>query len=1133
MRKQNNHILYSPSDVVAFLHSPFITWMNRLALEQPELCPEEDPQDALLDYLADKGLAHESAFLDELRLHYESVVEINTKQSDEARLADTLHAMESGAELIFQACLMRDNFRGYADFLVRVPGQLRFGDYLYEPWDTKLSRSIKPYFVVQLACYAELLEELQGVLPNSMAVVLGDQTKHKFRVSDYLDYYRAKKDELLEQQAAFDADQQPDPFDFADHGNWSNYVEALRHTQDHLSLVANISRLQIKKLEAAGIGSLEALSLTALSSIPKLNPRIFDKLKQQARIQLQSREKGSTCFEVIAVDAESPTGLALLPLHHDADLFWDLEGFPLVEGGLEYLWGCAYFDERRERLFWERWAHDHEQEEAAFRDFIKFAYQRWLANPGMHIYHYGHYEVTVCQRLMGRYGAGENEIDELLRNGVFVDLYKIVRQGLLIGEPKYSIKNVEHLYRGGRDTEVSSGGDSVAVYARWRDNPDGDDWETSSTLSDIRDYNIDDCNSTQELVDWLRDQQRTHGITYASQGAEFEAPALYEFTEEDLLENALRDLASDNSRSADDRVIAGQLAWLVKFHKRANKPMWWRYFERLGMDFAELYDDPDCLAGCQRTNRAPFIQKPRDRNLCYEYSYDTAQEFRNRRFTSAKVLSTIPKSVAVCDLDTRHGTLLLKSKFSPPANCDLIADEYVSAKPLEDAIKAIADAFLNHSKLPKPLREFLLRLQPDVSSEELLAIDELDGQAKLEKIVSTIAALNNSYISIQGPPGTGKTYTAKHIILELLRRGHSIGITSNSHEAINNLLLGVLSLMEEQSDRFTLCKIRRDPEPQFEGTNVICLEASSDIDEAVGPGRVVGATAWGFARQGARVDYLFIDEAGQVSIANFVAMSAQAKNIVCLGDQMQLPQPVEGTHPGDSGLSILDYILKDHATIPPEMGVFLNRTYRMHAGVNAFISEAIYESRLNNDPACDRQEILFEAGKGGLLQRRTGIQYISLDHSGNKQASFEEVSMITELVPQLLSSQWRDKQGQIHPLKVEDILIVAPFNYQVNELKKALGPSARIGTVDKFQGQEAPVVIVSMAASVAAESSKGVRFLLKRNRLNVAVSRAQALVMVVASSSLLEGCPTNLADINLYSLFYRLRTAQWYEVICK
>lgn len=1118
-------LIFSPSDLVRFVESPFASWMARNALENPDSGIDKDPPDALLSYLAEKGIEHESRFLDELQSRYGSVVTIPDDLDDAGKLSKTREAMQEGAEVIFQACLEKLPFRGYADFLIRVDTPSDLGEYSYVAWDTKLAKEMKPYFVIQLCCYSEMLEVMQGVRPESATVVLGTNEEIPFELGEYFDYYLAKKGEFLIQQKDFDAAKMPDPFQYANHGEWTSFVEEQRQESDHLSKVANITRLQIQRLQSAGIETCADLTTTTLDRIPRLHDEIFTNLKAQAAIQARSQDIGATAYEVKPRKSLMPSGLSLMPPADSTDLFWDLEGFPLEEGGLEYLWGCTYLDEHGQKQFWERWAHDHGQERQAFIDFIEFSYGRWRANPNMHIYHYGHYEVSVCKRLMGRYTVCEFEVDQLLRHGVFVDLYKVVREGLFVGEPAYSIKNIEHLYREQRDTEVASGSESVVVYAKWREAPDGEDWSSSEILHSIREYNIDDCDSTLELAQWLRGAQTESGVLYEAVGESADDVPEREPDEFDILQDNLLALSESASESEESRFLARHLAHLTLFYRREHKPTWWRYFERSAMSFTELYDEPDCLVGCKRTTREPFKKTPRARKLVYEYTYDTNQEFRNRRFNEVYVLGLQNQNATVESIDTEKGTFLL-SKMEPPADkIDIIANEYVNPKPIVESLLNIGQKFLNNRELNRPLRDFLMRRPPDVDRGLLLAIDKAESQEKLDKISEVVIGLDNSLITIQGPPGAGKTYTASRVILNLLRLGKSVGVCSNGHKAIDNLLISVHKLCIEAGEDFPISKVKGGEDELFDQYPFRQIVSTGDIGDGIRSGGcVVGASAWGFSRPEGQVDYLFIDEAGQVSIANLAAMSPQAENIVCLGDQMQLPQPVQGTHPEESSLSILDYFLLDQSTVPRDMGIFLNRTYRMHKNVNRFISEAIYGGRLENDPLCDRQEINLNQDASRWLSRESGIEYIEVPHTGNKQASLEEVETIVSLVDALQGCSWIDKQGADHPVRAEDILVVAPFNYQVNELKKNIGPSARVGTVDLFQGQEAPIVIVSMTASIAAESPRGLDFLLSKNRINVAISRAQALAIVVGSDSLLDGSPSKLLDMRTYNLFYHLRT---------
>lgn len=1128
MKRESNTsgLIFSPSDLTRYIDSPFASWMARHRLEIPDSGIEKDPEDPLLAHLAGKGLEHEANFLETLQSRYSDVVTIEDDIDDATKLEQTRAAMARGADVIFQACLEKSPFRGYADFLVKIDQRSALGDHAYVAWDTKLAKEMKPYFVIQLCCYSEMLEAMQGWLPDTATVVLGTDEEVDFMVSDYYHYYQAKKAEFMEQQAKFDAESMPDPFQYVQHGEWSEFVETQRQERDHLSKVANITRNQISRLEAAGISTMSGLAATSQERVPKLHEEIFATLKNQAAIQLRSEQTGTTEWEIRATGGSKKNGLANLPSANAADLFWDLEGFPLEEGGLEYLWGCALLDEQGERQFWERWAHDQEQEKQAFTDFIQWAYQRWLDHPGMHIYHYGHYEVSVCKRLMGRYGVSEFEVDQLLRHGVFVDLYRIVLQGLVVGEPGYSIKNIEHLYRGKRETDVATGGESVVVYAQWREAPDGYDWQTSEILNGIREYNIDDCYSTMELADWLRNAQLEADVDYQPLDGAEEPPEEREPNELELLEEALLSVAVSESETEENRFLARQLAHLVLFHTRENKPVWWRYFERSGMSFNELYDDPDCLAGCRRTDREPFLKSDRSRNPTYEYRFDTNQEFRNRRFKTVHILNIEDKSAAVHLIDSDAGILQLTRKQEPPEVIDVIAFEFVSPDSIDQAIYSIGEQFLQDRQLNKPLKEFLLRQLPDVDPELLLGVEgKADGE-KLDQIIEVISNLDHSVVTVQGPPGTGKTYTASHVIHWLLKSGKSVGVTSNSHKAIDNLMIATYALCTKSGDDFQFTKVQPEENELFENYPWWHIKSSREIWNGLQEeGCVIGATAWGFSTPGGQVDYLFVDEAGQVSLAKLAAMSNQAKNIICLGDQMQLPQPIQGTHPGDSACSILDYFLQDTPTVPPEKGIFLNRTYRMHKGVNGFVSDAIYSGRLGNDPACDRQEVHLVGALRDLPPRGTGILYLEAAHTGNKQASQEEVELIVPIVEALYGSSWSDKEGVQKSFTPEDILVVAPFNYQVNELKKKVGALARVGTVDLFQGQEAPVVILSMAASVATESTRGVDFLLNKNRLNVAISRAKALAIVVASDTLLEGSPAKLVDMKLYNLFYWLKAA--------
>lgn len=1129
MYKQDDQVIYSASDLVGFSRSPFASWMDRLRLEHPQLAPERDPADSLMELLADKGNDHELALLGRLKNQGLSVIEIPTQSItfEEQHLA-TKNAMQSGADVIFQAALELLPFRGFADFLVKVPnaeGQSSsLGDYHYEVWDTKLAKTVKPYFVIQLCLYAEMLESLQAVRPEHLVIALGSGTNKRLRTDDYFYYCHSLKQRFLETQKAFDYRQMPNPADSADFGRWSTYANQLLIERDHLSQIANISHSQIKKLEQAGVSTCAQLIALTDYRIAGLNPAVVATLQAQADIQRQSNGQIPPMYKILT---PKNSGLALLPPHSPQDVFFDIEGFPLMDGGLEYLWGNTYFDAHGNHQFKDFWAHNPAQEKIAFKAFIEWVYARWQQDPQMHIYHYANYEIAACRKLMGRYGVCENEVDQLLRHNVFVDLYNIVKASILLGEPRYSIKNVEHLYRGKRDTEVGNGGDSVVVYEKWREafaeGRETDDWQTCKTLCDIRDYNIDDCNSTQQLTDWLREQQAQNHISYIGIHKEDEPKISDEITARTNLRDKL--LSKSEGLNGDDARITENMAWTLEFHRRETKPMWWRLFDRMGLSHMDLEDDLDCVAGCVRTAREPFKESDRARHYCYEYQFDTQQEYKPLKNDSAYLLGPELNKVTILheESDFDKGLVVVKAKEEPENIISLIPDEYVAAGAIQTAIDEVVADFDAGSLQNTAINDFLYRKVPRIKNHAGGAIvNATDSNTRLQQIISAVVNLENSYLTLQGPPGAGKTFTGKHIIAELVKKGKKIGISSNSHKAINNLLIGVAEYCREQNIP-AKCFCTKDTGDEIADNNITVID-NRTIQGNLEPGCVVGTTAWGFCREELKgeFDYLFIDEAGQVSVAKLIGMSRATSNIILMGDQMQLGQPSQGSHPAESGLSILDYLLHDSPIIPPDMGVFLDTTYRMHSAVNHFISHAIYQGKLKSDLSNDKQKVVVPAGYTAKLSQEAGVIFVPVEHQGNTQASDEEVVVIQQMVSELLGRMFIDKKGKATPISLEHMLFVAPYNHQVGKLQQALGGSAKVGTVDKFQGQEAPIVFFSLCSSDAGESARGMDFLFDKHRINVAISRAQCLAITVGSPNLLNSPAKNLEQMKKQNLIAML-----------
>ena len=674
----------------------------------------------------------------------------------------------------------------------------------------------------------------------------------------------------------------------------------------------------------------------------------------------------------------------------------------------------------------------------------------------------------------------------------------------------------------------------MVVYEQWRElnarGEQGDNWKNSTILNDIRDYNIDDCESTQELADWLREQQATHGIIYLGK-TETQMP---ELTEEVTERTALRDRLLAQipvQRELYDNIdrLRENMAWVLEFHRREAKPIFWCLFDRLGLTDTELMDELDCLACCQRSEREPFKAKSRSRNLSYEYRFDRNQEFKgaHKSFYLLGVENENGGRVKATFLDEEsdleQGLIVLSAAKELPEFVTLIPDEYVNADPIPQAITEVVNDYQQGKIAPdkSAILDFLMRAKPRIAGHSCGAIAPSHVPAeRLQQITQAISQLQHSYLPIQGPPGAGKSYTGKKVIAALLKRGAKIGIASNSHKAINNLLLSAARECISQGVTASFaCTQDTDPELQERG---VVIAKNNQLSGLLDGAFVVGTTAWGFARDdmAGQLDYLFVDEAGQVAVANLIAMSRSADNLVLLGDQMQLGQPSRGTHPAESGLSVLDYLLHDTATIPDDMGVFLGTTYRMHSAINGLISEQIYDGKLDSHSSNDERTVAVPAGYNGPLDKEAGIVFVPVEHSGNTQAADEEVAAIKALAAELLGRSFSQGEGrQDRPIAWSDMLFVAPYNHQVSKLRTVLGKQAKVGSVDRFQGQEAPIVFLSMCASDPEESSRGIEFLFDKHRLNVAISRAQSLVVIVANPAIGNISVTKVAQLKLVNLF--------------
>lgn len=1112
MQKSNAGKLFSASDLVNFAACTHLTHLDLVNLETP-LEKTADSEEAVL--IQDKGFAHEAAYLELLQKQHGEVVNLQKpKASDRDAYRDTVEALKGGAKVVFQATFLSAPWVGHADFLVRVDSPSKLGAFSYEIEDTKLARTTSAKFILQLCLYSEMLAEIQGVMPKHIHVVLGDGRKETFILANYLRYYRQIQKRFLAWVTQQERTSYPERRDRCDLCRWRNLCTGQWEADDHLNRVACISRVQIPRLNAAGISTMHELAkVTVDSAVPRIQPDTKNRLAQQARLQIQTLETGKPIFELLP--AHLDMGFARMPIPATGDLYFDMEGNPLEDGGLEYLFGLYFFDAGK-AVFKPFWAHSRSEEKKAFEEFIDFVVARLKKFPGAHIYHYAPYEPTALKRLMSYHGTREQEVDDLLREHKLVDLYAVVREGIRVGEPSYSIKFIEHFYSEAREGDVKNAGASIVFYEKWKATGD------NALLTAIEDYNRDDVVSTFELREWLRSIQPPIGAGIGSEevlakpekvksAAALRAEAQMAAYRARLVDN----LPVDRLTWTDEQRVSELLFQMLEFQRRADKPVWWALFARQDALEDDLIEDVEVIA-CLEVERPSTSDGGGTRHY---FSYPE-QEFKLKTGSSCCVVCNL-KDVEEVFIDEDNRRVSFVWKQSEPLPVDGLAittEKPIPTYGIQAAYRRFVDSYLAGNAKYQAGLEFLRRAMPNVRGHDHGTSLVRTGESLLQATTRVVAGLENSYLFVQGPPGAGKTYTGSHVIVELMRQGKTVAVASNSHKAINNLLEAVEKVAKESKFEFLGVKKSSGAETRLNGQFIVDNDSSAAISERVEQYSLVAGTAFLLSASGfeQKFDYLFVDEAGQVSVANLMAMSTCASNLVLLGDQMQLGQPIQGVHPGESGLSALDYLLRGESTIAPNAGIFLADTWRMHPDVCQLISDAVYDSRLVAVPENSNQRLVLRSGAHPAL-RSTGVVFHEVEHDACSQRSEVEADLIAEVFRSLLQQAFVNKKGVEAPMGIANILVVAPFNQQVNLLKRKLPAGARVGTVDKFQGQEAEVVLVSMTTSSGEYLPRDIEFLYNKNRLNVAVSRAKCLAVVVANPRLLDvDCktPEQMALVN-------------------
>jgi uncharacterized protein len=1146
MKIVDGHPRFAASDLSNFLACRHLIRLDSLSAHG-RLKPDK-PFDIGFEMLVERGEAHEATVLARFRADGLDVVEIPRLADHEAATA-TRDAVSRGAHVIYQGVLQASRSQGgpallgRPDFLVRaellskadgLPPETRSG---YEVVDAKLARTAKARAVLQTAFYSSLLSELQDAAPRWMHLALGDGEVSSFRVADYSAYERRIR-QLLESFVAEDpgdtppATPYPEPVEHCAICRWSANCDARRRRDDDLSLVAGMPSSQRLALKSVGVSTRRGFA--ALEAVPRLdrgNPESLERSQLQARLQVASEDVGRVQYQLLEPEQDDDgalvrnRGLLALPEPNTGDLFFDIEGARYYsedgrEFGLQYLFGIVDtgdIDAEGRPRYTQIWAFDREGEKRAFEELIDFIMVRRERHPGLHVYHYNHYEPTSIDhlttlhetredavgRLMGRFATHEDEVDDLFRLGVFVDLYRVVRQGVRAGVESYSIKRLESLIGYERHVDLHDATTHLIAFEGSLD--EGSAAEEGEKQHVVAGYNEDDCRSTLALRDWLEKRrlqlERTLGSPLPRPVVEEEAHATEDPEVARLKRELVFDVPHDPSQRSDADCAKSLLADLLEWHRREAKPAWWRYFWLRTLTSAELVGEGDAIGELHGGELVEHVKRSVVRRFSFppqEHGFTLGDPARD---------PATGKTWTVSGLDEEGGTIDLKIG---KANADAIPSAVIECGPINTEV--LADRLhdlgrrvvCDGARGGDPATALLLRRRPAGAGNAVGPLRR-EGERSVDAAVRLILGLQDSYLPIQGPPGTGKTYAAAKAVVALIAAGRTVGITAPSHAVIHNLLTEVANQADKVNLSLRLGQ-RADSDNPFLHDRATSM-AYPELVRGLRGGEldVAAGTAWMWAREdfAASVDTLVVDEAGQLSLANVLAVSGAARNVVLVGDPQQLAQPSQAVHPPGSGMSGLEHVLGGSATMPDDTGLFLDETHRMHPTLRHYSSEMFYDGRLRGIAGLEHQTLQ----DGGSLFTGSGLHVVEVDHEGNTNSSREEAAEVARLLQGLLSCRWMDKEERVRPMTPKDVLVVTPYNAQIREIERALAQAriggVRVGTVDRFQGREAPAVVYSMATSSAEDAPRGLDFLFDLHRLNVATSRARAAAIIVASPDLI------------------------------
>jgi predicted RecB family nuclease len=1112
MKLLSEKVRLSATDLSNHLACHHLTTLDFGVARGERRVPEwADPNTAVI---RERGLRHEAAYLQHLKEHERlTVTNLGKIKSEQKALDETLRWMDAGAEVIAQGALADALWFGRPDILRKVHHPSAKWPWSYEVADTKLSRETKAATILQLSTYSELLEKFQEAQPEWMWVITPGTNfaGEKYRVAEYAAYFRYLKTRLTHTiQAGGEPNTYPEPVPHCDICRWFKECDSQRRSDDHLSLTAGIRRQQRKQLEEWHTETMAKLAVLPmpLQQKPKHGSREgIERIREQARVQVAARVEHRLFHECL-LPVIPGTGFCRLPEPSSHDVFLDFEGDPFVgHSGLQYMFGIASKHQSGELAYENRWALNREQEKLAFEWLVDGIMLRRRKDPGMHVYHFGAYEPATLKRLMGMHAAREEEVDRMLRAGVMVDLHQAFKQGVRASVEEYSLKNIEALYNFTRQTPLdSSRAARRYVEHRLELGWDGDQFP-AAICQTLDGYNCEDCCSTAALRDWLETERQmllASGATVPRfvDRAEDASEELDERQQRvaALVARLTNGLPVDQAVRTHEQQALWLLAQLLDWHRRENKAAYWEGYRLADLDDADLLEEKAGLGGLRFEGNLRIENNiPVDR-----YSFEKQETdarvgkdlyCKGERWGRLTAVDVVRRTVEVKKTK--------KTAQFHPAAAYVWDRPFQVAKHAESLFRLGLRGAENGLDSPGPYRagrDLLLRKAPKLKQQETL--HPLAGESSTRTACRIVSALDDSLFAIQGPPGAGKTFTGARMICELVKQGKKIAITAPSHAVIRNLLDAVVEAAHEAGNNHVRCMQRCEEQ---EPTEDIAIAESSEAGWAAlasGKANVLAGTSWLWVPEEAMLvaDVLFIDEAGQMGLADVLAVSQSARNLVLIGDPQQLERPSQGSHPEGAEKSALEHLLGGHKTIAKDAGFLLPTTWRLHPHICRFTSELFYEDRLHSEVSAQSRVL-----EGHEHFNGAGLWFIPVSHDGNRSSSTEEVDVVARIAASLLRPEvrWYRSAGNVKSLEREDILVVAPYNAQVADLSARL-PGIRIGTVDKFQGQQAPVVIYSMTTSSPDEVPRGMEFFYSLNRLNVATSRAMSTVIVVGNPKLFE-----------------------------